>query len=194
MNLNDPVATALRVAEVLERAGHRHALYGGLLLAAYGEPRETHDVDVAVVDLPADAARLALESAGIPSTVSFDDVVFGGLSLGRVALLGGDADTGLNVLDLVKPRSARYRAAAISRSILAPLRDGTIRALSVDDFVVFKALATRDRDVDDAASVLVRSHELVDLDAVNLEIDQLSVELPDWDVRGRWELIRARAG
>lgn len=57
MNLDDPVATALLVADTLERAGRRHALFGGLLLAAYGEPRETHDADIAVPDLTAEAAR-----------------------------------------------------------------------------------------------------------------------------------------
>ena len=59
MNLNDPVATALLVAEALDQSGRRYALFGGLLLAAYGEPRETRDADMAVVDLTADAARQA---------------------------------------------------------------------------------------------------------------------------------------
>jgi hypothetical protein len=95
VDLNDPVATALRVADALDRARHRYALFGGLLLAAYGEPRETHDVDLAIVDLTADAARQVLDAAGLPGTVSFDDVTFGGLTVGRVALLGGEEDTGL---------------------------------------------------------------------------------------------------
>jgi hypothetical protein len=83
VNLNDPVATALRTADALGRAGHRYALFGGLLLAAYGEPRETRDVDIAVVDLSADAARQALEAAGINGVVSFDGVTFGGLRAQR---------------------------------------------------------------------------------------------------------------
>lgn len=193
MNLNDPIATALRVADALDRAGHLHALFGGLLLAAYGEPRETHDVDLAVLDVTADAARLALESSGVRSSISFEAVTFGGLSISRLALFGGDEDTGLNVLDLVRPRSPRYRAAALARSVTAPVRDASVRALSADDFVVFKALATRDRDIDDAASVLVRSRELLDLDAIEHEIERLSAEIPDWDVRARWALIHARA-
>lgn len=193
MNLDDPVATALRVAEALDRAGHRHALYGGLLLAAYGDPRETRDVDLAIVDLPAEAARLALDAAGLRSAVSFDAVTFGGLSIGRVALLGGDEDTGLNVLDLVQPRSSRYRAAALERSIAAPLRDRTVRALSADDFVIFKSLATRERDLDDAASVVTRSGALLDYEIIEAEISRLSAEIGDWDVRGRWTTICERA-
>lgn len=193
VNLNDPIATALRVAEALALAGHRYALCGGLLLAAYGEPRETHDVDLAVIDVSADAARLALESAGMRSTISFENMRFGGLSISRVALVGGDADTGLNVLDLIQPRSARYRSEAIARSVTAPLRGQTIHALSADDFVICKALATRDRDADDAASVLRRSKDLTDFGFIEREIISLSAEIPDWDVRTRWELICGRA-
>ena len=192
MNLDDPIATALRVAEALERAGAQYALFGGLLLAAYGDPRETRDVDLAVIDVAAAEAKRALEAAGLHSSISFEAVTFGGLSISRLALFGGNADTGLNVLDLVQARSARYRTAALSRSVTAPLRDRTIRALTADDFVLFKALATRDRDIDDAASVLRRSGALLDIELIDREVRVLADEVPDWDVRARWDLIRAR--
>jgi hypothetical protein len=97
------------------------------------------------------------------------------------------------VLDLVVPRSPRYRAAALDRSVTAPLRGGTIHALSADDFVIFKALATRDRDLDDATSVLRRSGELLDVGLIETEVGLLAAEIPDCDVRARWDLIRRRA-
>jgi len=50
VDLTDPTTAAFLAADALEKAGVRHALYGALLLAAYGEPRETGDVDIAVVD------------------------------------------------------------------------------------------------------------------------------------------------
>ena len=43
MNLDDPVATALRVARLLENAEIRYGLYGGLAVAAWGVARETKD-------------------------------------------------------------------------------------------------------------------------------------------------------
>ena len=194
MNLNDPVATALLVAEALDQSGQRYALFGGLLLAAYGEPRETRDADVAVVDLTAETARQALEASGLHALVSFDAVTFGGLSVGRVALVGGDEHLGLNVLDLVRPRSWRYGRVALDRSVRVPLRDRTIQALTADDFVIFKALATRDRDLDDAASVLRRSGDLLDVGLIEQEVEALAAEIDDWDIRGHWEAIRARGG
>jgi hypothetical protein len=41
MDLIDPTAVALDIAEVLEREGVDYALCGGLLLAASGQARET---------------------------------------------------------------------------------------------------------------------------------------------------------
>jgi predicted nucleotidyltransferase len=194
VNLNDPVATALVAAEALERAGHQYALMGGLLMAAYGEPRETRDADIAVVDLPVERAREALAVAGVECVVSIRDggVTFGGLTVGRVTLLGGDEHLGLNVLDIVRTRSARYDAAAIERSVGVPIRGRTVRALTPEDFVIFKALATRDRDIEDAASVLRRSGDLLDLSLIEREVAKLATEIPDWDVRARWAAIRAR--
>lgn len=193
MNLDDPVATALLVAEALERAGGRYALFGGLLLAAYGEPRETHDADIAVVDLSADAVRQALGGAGVEGLVAFDDMTFGGLSIGRVTLVGGDEHVGLNVVDLVRPRSARYRSVAMDRAVRVPLRHRMIQALAIEDFVIFKLLATRPRDLDDAASVLHRSADLLDIVLIEREVERLALEIPDWDVRGRWGVVRPPA-
>lgn len=38
-DLSDPTTSSLLAAEAMARAGLAYALYGGLLLAAYGEPR-----------------------------------------------------------------------------------------------------------------------------------------------------------
>jgi len=58
LDLDDPVALLLAVTRALGSAGIECATYGGLALAAYGEPRETKDADVAVVGTTAHLARL----------------------------------------------------------------------------------------------------------------------------------------
>ena len=45
----------------------------------------------------------------------FDDVVYGGPSLGRVTPLGGEDHLGLNMLDLVRPRSSDCAAQVLDR-------------------------------------------------------------------------------
>lgn len=190
MDLKDPTTAALLAADALEKAELRHALYGGLLLAAYGEPRETRDVDLAVVDLATQAARDALAKAGIDSEVSFEETRFGGLLVARLMLLGGEATLGLNTVDLVRPRSARYAEAALGRAVSAPLRDRTVRVLTPEDFVLFKLLSTRDLDLDDAVSVKRRGEGL-DEDLIRREVAALAREIPDFDVRRRHDAYRA---
>jgi hypothetical protein len=68
-----------------------HALYGGLLLAAYGEARETRDVDVAMAH--ADAAwvvGILGIRLGLRTIPAFDRRVFGGLFVSRITLVEGD--------------------------------------------------------------------------------------------------------
>jgi hypothetical protein len=94
VDLNDPTTVALLAAEAFAKSGFRHAVYGGLLVAAYGEPRETRDADFAVVELAAVDAARALRAAGVETQVAFEDVAFGGLLVSRLTLIGSQAFTG----------------------------------------------------------------------------------------------------
>ena len=190
MDLNDPTTVALLAADAFEAAGHQYALYGGLLTAAYGEPRETRDADLAIVDVSASDATQALAARGARTLTAFENVAFGGLMLSRLTLLGTTSDTGLNTIDLVRPRSARYAARAVAHAIVSTLRDTRVRVLTLEDFILFKALSTRERDVEDARAALRRSGAALDASVIESEIAQLATELLDVDVRGRWATIQ----
>ncbi|MBI5481408.1 MAG: hypothetical protein HY906_21290 [Deltaproteobacteria bacterium] len=191
LDLDDPTATILAVVRSLREAGIESAVYGGLALAAYGEPRETKDADVAVCGTGAPAAVDALRRGGLDCTVAFDRVRFGGHTVTRVTLLGGSTATGLNVAGLVEPRSARYARASLERAVPVSLRGQMVRVLSPEDFVVFKVLSTRERDLEDAATVLRVLAGRLDLGAIGAEAACLGAEIPDHDVAGR--LARATA-
>lgn len=189
MNLDDPTEVALATIDLLAKDGIPHALYGGLALAAYGEPRETRDVDLAVVESRTDRIIRALTKAGWSVQQAFESVTFGGLHLSRITLLGRSDDTGLNLLDLVEPRSARYADTALSRAVTAPLSGQEITLLGPEDFVAFKVLSSRERDLHDAASVLRRMRSDMDLDMLSAELTQLAKEIPDHDIRRRWSTV-----
>jgi hypothetical protein len=192
MNLNDPTTVALLAADAFSGPGHVYALYGGLLTAVYGEPRETRDADVAVVDLTAHQARAALSHAGVEALITFEGVRFGGLLLSRLTIIGVTSQTGLNTVDLVRPRSDRYAHLALQRASDATLRDRPIRVLSLEDYILFKVLSTRDRDIDDASHALCRSGALADHELLSNEVEALATELSDVDVRGRWAAVQGR--
>jgi len=193
VDLNDPTTVALLAADAFEAAGLKYALYGGLLTAAYGEPRETRDADLAVIDVSAVQAREALEAKAVQTLITFEDVRFGGLVLSRLTLLGTAPVAGLNTVDLVRPRSARYAAVAVTRAVVSTLRARPLRILTLEDFVVFKTLSSRDRDVEDARAALRRSGALADESLLEREIALLTAELPDVDIQGRWTAIHRRS-
>ena len=56
--MNDPLAIALGVAEVLERRGLRYLVGGSLASSISGEPRSTLDVDIVVAMTPLDVDGL----------------------------------------------------------------------------------------------------------------------------------------
>lgn len=191
MQLDDPTALALLAADALRRTGIEHALYGGLLLAAYGEARETRDANMAAAGASVTEAARALATTGLHTTVAFDRARFGGLWLSRVTLVGGVDGSDLNTLDLVEPLSPAYARRALDRALDSVLRGQPIRLLTPEDFVVFKVLSTRDKDLDDAASVLATLGSEIDRARIEAEVLTLQREVPDHLVSERWRRVCA---
>ena len=194
LDLGDPTAVLLAVASALRAAGIDAAVYGGLALAAYGEPRETRDADLAVAGVGGAQGVQALRQAGLDASLSFDHVRFGGNWVTRIALLGGPPATGLNVADLVEPRSPRYARAALARALSGTLRGEPVTLLCPEDFILFKVLSTRERDLEDAATVLRALGPRIALSVIESEAATLAGELPDHGVSARLAALRAAAG
>jgi len=194
MNLDDPIEVALLAARSLEAAGLACALYGGLLTAVYGEPRETRDADFVVLRVSAEQVRSALDAQGIDAALAFDGVVFGGLRVGRVTVLAASGDSGLNTIDLVQSRDEAYARRVLDRAVHSTLRGQPIRVVAAEDYVVLKVLSTRERDLEDAAAVLARNRDLLDLDLVASELDSLARSLPDAEIARRRNRLEQRAG
>jgi hypothetical protein len=188
MDLRDPIAVALGAAEALRESGTAYALYGGLLLAAYGEARETRDADLAVVQADASATAAVLEQClGLRSLLTFEGQRFGGVLVSQITLLEGDE---LNTVDLVTPSNVDYAQRALDRAAESSLRDVPIRVLTPEDFVLFKLLPTRDRDLDDARSVVSGLGPDLDIALVDAEVGTLAAGL-DHPLAERWALTRA---
>lgn len=194
MDLSDPTTLALIASEALADAGVEHAVYGGLALAAWGTPRETKDADFAVVgaDLVRICSAFARRRAEV--AVTFEAMAFGGLFISRLAVLAVPDVGGLNTVDLVQPRSRRYGAAALARALDAPLRHRAVRLIAPEDYIIFKALSTRDRDLDDAASVWGRNAGRLDVACIHEEARLLADEWDGHDVLGRLRVIVERGG
>jgi hypothetical protein len=189
MDLADPVAIALSVADCLRDEGIPHALYGGLLLAAYGQARETKDADVAVVRADAGAVASLLDRRlGLRTITAFERRSFGGLLLSRITLVEGEE---LNTLDLVEPADPAFAARAVGRAVLSTPRARPIHVLTPEDFVLFKLLSTR--ELADAASVVRSLGSELDVEHVEEEVRTLARSGPTHPTLERWHAIRSAA-
>jgi hypothetical protein len=193
VDLDDPTAVALAAVSALERADLAHALYGGLLLAAYGVARETRDADLAVAGANAALVARAIATDEVATTLAFERVRFGGLWVSRITLLAKGGLAALNTVDLVEPRSPEYARRALGRSLGSTLRGQRLQLLSPEDFVVFKALSTREQDLIDAASVLRELGSELERASVEAELAGLAGTLADEPVAERWRRILALA-
>ena len=183
LDLDDPIALMLATSSAFARAGIEAAAYGGLTLGMYGEVRETRDADMAAAGIDAEIARSALDEIGVLVVTAFVDIQFGGCTLTRLSLVGGGQ---LNTVDLVTPRSPRYATAMLARSVCGSLRGQELRVVSPEDFVILKTLATRDRDLEDARSVLEKQRGRIDEALIEHELGLLSAEITDHDILVRF--------
>lgn len=188
VDLDDPVAVLVASVRALTAAGIEPLVYGGLALAAYGEPRETRDADLAVSGTTAAAGRTALQALGVSVVVAFENQAFGGLSISRLTVLGGGK---LNSVDLVTARSDRYASAITTRPIRAALDEQELAIVAPEDFVVLKILSTRERDLEDAQTVLAALAGRLDIELIASEVKALAAEIPDHDVLGRYRSLHA---
>jgi hypothetical protein len=187
VDLNDPISVTLAAARAFERAGLDGLVYGGIALAMFGEPRETRDADLAVSGVRAEAARAALLTLEVIVVVAFEDLRFGGLTISRLSLLGGGK---LNTVDLVTPLSGRYASAIMLRAMRGKLDGQPLRVVSPEDFVLMKVLSTRERDLEDARTVLASLHGRLDEALLDAEAKMLADETPHHDVMGRYRSVR----
>ena len=187
IDLNDPISVTLAASGAFERAGLDGLVYGGIALAMYGEPRETRDADLAVASISASQAHQALLIIGVTVVVAFENIRFGGLTISRLSLLGGGK---LNTVDLVTPLSPRYAASLVPRALRGTLEGQTLRVVSPEDFVLMKVLSTRERDLEDARTILIALHGRLDEALLDAEARLLAEELPHHDIAGRYRSVR----
>ncbi|HXI24907.1 MAG TPA: nucleotidyltransferase [Pyrinomonadaceae bacterium] len=190
IDLSDPTTVLIEASRALERAGLQSAAFGGLALAMYGQPRETKDADLAVTDIELASAESAFRDAALNVLRAFDRVTFGGLFVSRLTLIGGIAGS-LNTVDLVEPRSSRYASEVLVRALDTSLRNQPLRVVSPEDFVILKVLATRDRDLEDARTILSALAAQLDFELIEHELQRLAGEISDYDFLSRWHKVRS---
>jgi hypothetical protein len=158
----------------LDEAGIASIVIGGVAVGAWGEPRLTRDVDLKILLSRDDAERLL--------TILGDEYI--SLTSNPVVMLKQQAlvfiqDTRGTRLDLLLADTP-YDEIAIQRGIHIEVQPGVqIRLCSPEDLIIYKLISTRQRDHEDARSVIYRQGDKLDDDYVIGWLSQFEQALDD---------------
>jgi hypothetical protein len=188
--LSDGIVDTLRaIAAMLETRPLRCAVIGGIAVIARGVPRLTRDVDLVVEGPSIDAASLAgeLERAGIlpriPNVVAFASESL--VLLMRHARSGVDVDVSLGWLP--------FELEAIGNASPAFIADVRLPVARAEDLVIFKAVAWRPQDQQDAERLLALHAGTLDLARIRRHVAELARAL-EVDRSADLESLIERAG
>jgi hypothetical protein len=155
--------TSLALAEVFNKAisvlEHEqipYFVYGGIAVAAWGEPAETKDVDVVIQLAESAAPRFfaALGDAGFQVATTRPELFF--IDTWTTASLGGrDLDIALG--------GTEFDAIALQRSVRLQVFGTEASLITAEDLILYKLVAHRRKDLAHVEDILRRQRGRLDL-------------------------------
>lgn len=142
-----------RLAAELNQRQVPYMIIGGQAVLRYGEPRLTKDIDV-TVGLSPDEAHLVLDAIEeLEFQVLVEDVA--AFLQQTFVLPAVDPKSGIRI-DFIFSLS-EYERGAIGRASDVLLGGIAVRFISLEDLLIYKIVAGRPRDVDDARSIILKN-------------------------------------
>jgi predicted nucleotidyltransferase len=163
-----------RIIDFLNERNVPYMLIGGLALSIWGETRVTHDVDFKVsVDMPlSDFRKLVLEHFPARPT----NILPHKLSP-YVIHIWASPDVAADILVSMFD----YEREAIKRAVNAEVLGISTRVCTAEDFTIHKAIANREKDWMDVASILMRQRGKLDVKYIRNWLAQFAeaLEIPE---------------
>ena len=171
----------------LRQAGILSAVVGGVAVGVWGEPRVTRDVDIKVL-LGRDAAPRLLEAIS-PDYVPLQADPLAALTRTGVLFVQDAQGTRLDLL----LSDVSFDAEAIRRARDVTLQPGLVASVcSPEDLIVYKLISTRQRDHDDAESVVRRQGDALDDEYVLTWLRRFEQALDDSTLVAAYHRMRAK--
>ncbi len=162
------------LADLVEAAGRRvrYALLGALAVQAYVPYRYTHDVDVAVDKAHLWILRRNLEFRGY---VMLENPRLGKLEFKHREK--GDIDVYTEEISGIRVEELLHRARK------ARILGLEVQVISPEDLILLKCRAGRERDLSDAAAILVKMADELDWEYLARASDALKIDLKGFLMR-----------
>jgi hypothetical protein len=142
-----------KLVAALNTSGIPYMVIGGQAVLLYGEPRLTKDIDITLGIDPSQGMRLLDMLGRLDMKVLVDDPCD---FLRKTFVLPAlDKESGIRV-DFIFSLS-EYELAAIDRAPLVQIGESQIRFVTVEDLIIHKIIAGRQRDLEDVKAVLIKN-------------------------------------
>lgn len=180
--------TAAEIAEFLEERRVNYVILGGLAVQYWGEPRTTHDVDIAVM-VPQEQLEQFLQEVLQRFRPRLPDALDFAL---RHRVLLVETPSGVPVdISLGIPG---YEEEVLRRSVRATLPDlRSLRFISAEDLIIHKCVAGRARDQEDIERILIRQKLQLDSDYIRRWLQDFLPLVSTHDVTAVFEDALRRA-
>lgn len=174
------------IASALDAAGIGYMIIGGIAVSVWGSGRSTKDVDVAVAIDRQEAARLLKvlkkQIRQMPPNAADFAAETGILPFEH--RLGVPVDLGLS--------RHPYVTNAIDRAATFDFHGVPVKFCSVEDLVLHKLVADRDRDRVDIADVLARRGHEIDRDYLDRLVHEMAVAMDRAEIESRYRSLLTR--
>lgn len=162
---------------------------GGLAVAARGRPRMTGDADLTIA-MPRDGEEELIRRCLAAGFRALPEEPLEFVRTRRVLPL--EADDGSRVDAIVA--GSPYEIEAIGRSTDVVVHGVILRVACAEDVVIHKLVAGRERDIDDARSVVRRNGASFDRELVRSVVLPLAAAIADDGLMRRMEDVLASGG
>jgi predicted nucleotidyltransferase len=141
-----------KIAAELDRVGIAYMIIGGQAVLLYGDPRLTKDIDI-TLGVGIEGMHTIEEVARvIPLALLVDDPA--SFVRETMVLPTRDETTGIRV-DFIFS-SSEYERQALERAVNVDLGEVSVRFASLEDLVIHKIVAGRERDMEDVRRMLLK--------------------------------------
>jgi predicted nucleotidyltransferase len=174
----------------LEDSGASSMIIGGVAVIALGVPRLTVDIDATVAAAQVDVERLAEALSRQRIRPRIEDAV--AFAKARQVFLGVHEPSGTPID--VSLAWLPFEEEALRAGEERDFGGITIRVPRAEDLVIYKLVAARPQDLDDAEGLLVLHGPSMDLDRVRRTVREFAAVLEDADRPAALEALLRKTG
>lgn len=177
--------TLLKVTSLLKNHGIPYMIIGGYAVLYHGEARFTEDIDI-VIGVDTDELEKIIgiiESDFKVRTEKVEEFV----SQTNVLPLK-EIESGIKV-DIIFS-FIEFEREAIRNAEVAKIEKAEVRIVSVNDLVIYKLLAGRAKDIDDAKSIIQINNTKIDKGRIDRVVEEMTFMLDNDSIAQKWNAIK----